>query len=290
MFSSGYISRLPNAEAMKPHHYDMNLIYIDGLLRHFDWTGDTAFIRKTWPVIKRHLDWETRNFDADKNHLYDAYAAIWASDALQYSGGDVAHTSAYNYFHFKKAATLAALMKEDPAPYLLQAEKIKEAMNRVLWLRKKGTYAEFKDLLGNKLVHDAAALWTIYHSVDSEVPDKFQAYQMMRYVDLHLPHIPLRPKGIDDGGYYTLSTTNWMPYVWSLNNVVLAESIHTSLANWQANRPNEAFKLFKSEVLQSMYMGGSPGNFVLISAHDAARGESYRDFADPVGIFSRALV
>jgi glycogen debranching enzyme len=87
---------LPNAEAMKPHHYDMNLIYIDGLFRHFDWTGDTAFIRKTWPVIKRHLDWETRNFDADKNHLYDAYAAIWASDALQYSGGDVAHTSAYN--------------------------------------------------------------------------------------------------------------------------------------------------------------------------------------------------
>ena len=290
MFSSGYISRLPNAEAMKPHHYDMNLIYIDGLFRHFDWTGDTAFIRKTWPVIKRHLDWEIRNFDADKNHLFDAYAAIWASDALQYSGGDVTHTSAYNYFHFKKAATLAALMKEDPAPYLLQAKKIKEAMDRVLWLRGKGTYAEFRDLLGNKRLHDAAALWTIYHSVDSEVPDKFQAYQMMRYVDHQLPHIPLRPKGMADGGYYTISTTNWMPYVWSLNNVVLAESIHTALANWQANRPDEAFKLFKSEVLQSMYMGGSPGNFVLISATDAARGESYRDFADPVGIFSRTLV
>ncbi len=290
MFSSGYISRLPNAEAMKPHHYDMNLIYIDGLFRHFDWTGDTAFIRKTWPVIKRHLDWETRNFDADKNHLFDAYAAIWASDALQYSGGDVAHTSAYNYFHFKKAATLAALMKEDPAPYLLKAKKIKEAMDSVLWLRGKGTYAEFRDLLGNKRLHDAAALWTIYHSLDSEVPDKFQAYQMMRYVDHQLPHIPLRPKGIEDAGYYTISTTNWMPYVWSLNNVVLAESIHTALANWQANRPDEAFKLFKSEVLQSMYMGGSPGNFVLISATDAARGESYRDFADPVGIFSRTLV
>jgi len=138
MFSSGYISRLPNAKAMKPHHYDMNLIYIDGLLRHFDWTGDTAFIRKTWPVIKRHLDWETRNFDADKNNLFDAYAAIWASDALQYSGGDVTHTSAYNYFHFKKAATLAALMNEDPAPFLLKAKKIKEANGQcalVAWKR-----------------------------------------------------------------------------------------------------------------------------------------------------------
>ncbi len=290
MFTKGYISRLPNAEAMKPHHYDMNLIYIDQLFRHFDWTGDTAFIREIWPVIKRHLDWESRNFDADKNSLYDAYAAIWASDALQYSGGDVTHTSAYNYFHFKKAALIATLMNEDSTPYLLQAKKIKEAMNLELWMQKKGTYAEFKDLLGNKLLHDAAALWTIYHSVDSEVPDKFQSYQMMRYVDRQIPHIPLRPKGLKDSGYYTISTTNWMPYVWSLNNVVLAESIHTALANWQSNRPDEAFKLFKSEVLQSMYMGGSPGNFVLISATDAARGESYRDFADPVGIFSRALV
>ena len=40
---------------------------------------------------------EKRNFDADDDGLYDAYAAIWASDALQYSGGGVTHSSAYNY-------------------------------------------------------------------------------------------------------------------------------------------------------------------------------------------------
>lgn len=290
MFSSGYISRLPNAESMKPHHYDMNLVYIDALIRHFNWTGDTAFMRKTWPVIKRHLEWEKRNFDADNNHLFDAYAAIWASDALQYSGGDVTHTSAYNYFHFKKAAQIAVVMGEDPAPYQTQANKILEAMNRILWMKQKGTYAEFKDLLGNKLLHDAAALWTIYHSVDSDVPNKFQSWQMMRYIDNEIPHIPIKAKDLDDGDYYTISTTNWMPYMWSLNNVVLAESMHTALANWEAGRTDEAFRLFKSEVLQSMYLGGSPGNIVQISMHDAVRGESYRDFADPIGIFSRTLV
>ncbi|MBE7172385.1 MAG: DUF4450 domain-containing protein [Williamsia sp.] len=290
MFTSGYISRDPNGVNLRPHHYDMNLVYIDELLRHFAWTGDTLLMRKTWPVIKRHLEWEMRNFDADKDNLFDAYAAIWASDALQYSGGDVTHTSAYNHYAFKRAAQIAAILGEDPAPYQQKAEQILQAMNQVLWMPQKGTFAEFKDALGNKLLHPAPALWTIYHSIDSEVPDPFQSYQMLHYVDKEIPHIPIRAKGLPDEGYYTLSTTNWMPYMWSLNNVALAESMHIILANWQAGRTDEAFRLFKSEVLQSMYLGGSPGNIVQISYFDAVRGEAYRDFADPIGMFSRALV
>ncbi|SHF99408.1 Protein of unknown function, DUF608 [Cnuella takakiae] len=290
MFTSGYINRDPNGANPRPHHYDMNLVFIDQLFRHFAWTGDTAFMRQTWPVIKRHLDWETRNFDVDSNGLYDAYAAIWASDALQYSGGDVTHTSAYNYLGFKQAAKIATLLGEDPTPYQRQAEKILKAMNQVLWLPEKGRFAEFQDRLGNRLLHPAPGIWTIYHSIDSEVPTPFQAYQQLRYVDKEIPHIPIRAKGLDDGGYYTIATTSWMPYMWSLNNVAIAESMHLALANWQAGRTDEAFKLFKSEVLQSMYLGGSPGNIVQISRFDAARGEAYRDFADPVGMFSRALV
>jgi hypothetical protein len=290
MFTSGYISRDPGGTSFKAHHYDMNLVYIDQLQRHFEWTGDTGYMKKLWPVIKRHLNWETRNFDPDGNGLYDAYAAIWASDALQYSGGDVTHSSAYNYLAFKKAAEIAAVAGEDPAPYKTQAAKILEAMNKILWMPAQGCYAEYKDRLGNQLLHPSAALWTIYHIIDSEVPDNFQAWECLRYIDKNIPHIPIQAKGLDNNGYYTLSTTNWMPYEWSLNNVVLAESMHTALAEWQGGRNEEAFKLFKSEVLASMYLGGSPGNFVQISHYDANRGEAYRDFGDPIGIFSRALV
>jgi len=252
--------------------------------------GRHIFHKKSWPIYKNHLDWETRNFDADRNGLYDAYAAIWASDALQYSGGDVTHSSAYNYRAYKKAAQIAKLLGENPEPYEVQARKILKSLNDILWIPEKGIYAEYKDRLGNKLLHPSAALWTIYHSIDSDVPDKFQSYQLLRYVDNEIPHIPIKANGLQDDGYYTLSTSNWMPYTWSLNNVALAESMHTALANWQAGRTDEAFKLFKSEVLSSMYMGGSPGNFVQISHYDAIRGEAYRDFADPIGIFSRALV
>ena len=103
MFSNGYISRNPGGD-IRPHHYDMNLVYIDQLLNHFNYTGDIELCKKNVATIKLHLQWEKRNYDADGDGLYDAYAAIWASDALQYSGGGVTHSSAYNYRANKTAA------------------------------------------------------------------------------------------------------------------------------------------------------------------------------------------
>lgn len=288
VFSKGYISRNPGGD-FRAHHYDMNLVFIDELLWHFQWTGDLDFAKEMWPVLQSHLAWEKRNFDKDGDGLYDAYAAIWASDALEYSGGGVTHSSAYNYRANKKAAEIARLIGEDARPYDAEAAKILTALNTKLWMPAKGWYAEYKDLLGNQLLHPAAALWTVYHSIDSDVPDAFQAYQTLRYVDAMIPHIPVKAKGLEDG-YYTLSTTNWMPYEWSLNNVAMAEVLHTSLANWEAGRNEEAFKLWKSEILESMYLGGSPGNIVQISYYDAIRGEAYRDFGDPIGMLSRTLV
>jgi hypothetical protein len=288
VFSSGYISRNPGGD-FRPHHYDMNMVYIDGLLRHFYWTGDLALAKKMWPVLTRHLAWEKRNFDADDNGLYDAYAAIWASDALQYSGGDVTHSSACHYKSNKDAAIIARLIGEDPTPYEAEATKIHNAINKVLWLPASGHYAEFKDLLGNKLLHPNAALWTCYLAMDSDVPDPFQAYQVMRYIDTEIPHIPVRAMGLENK-YTTISTTNWMPYDWSLNNVATAEVMHTALANWQAGRSEEAFNLWKAELMSTMYLGGSAGNIGQISFYDAARGEAYRDFADPVAMVSRTLV
>ncbi len=289
LFTDGYISRSPG-KINKPHHYDMNLVFIAQLLSHFRWTGDLEFLKESWPVIKRHLAWEKRNFDPDDDGLYNAYCCIWASDALQYSGGGVAHSLAYNYRANKDAAELAAILGEDPTPYLAEAEKIKNAANDQLWLPNKGWYAEYKDLLGNQLVHPSAALWTIYHSIDEGLADPFQAYQMTQYVDRYIPQIPIEAEGITSNSYYTLSTTNWMPYTWSINNVALAEVLHTALAYWQSGRDDEAFKLSKSCFLDYMFLGSSPGNFGQLSYYDAFRGELYRDFADPTGMASRALI
>jgi hypothetical protein len=289
LFSSGYISRNPGGD-LRAHHYDMNLVFIDQLLNHFNWTGDTAYVKQMWPLLVRHLDWEKRNFDVDGDGLYDSYAAIWASDALQYSGGGVTHSSAYNYRSNKVAAQLAKIIGEDGSKYEAEATKILNAINQQLWMKDKGWYAEYKDLLGNKLLHESAALWTIYHAIDEGIADPFQAYQSLQYVQQYIPHIPILAKGLKDSSLYTLSTTNWQPYTWSLNNVALPELLHTALAFWQGGDKEEAYRLWKSSLVESMYLGASPGNIQQLSFYDAIRGELYRDFADPIGMAGRTLV
>ncbi|MBN1182973.1 MAG: DUF4450 domain-containing protein [Bacteroidales bacterium] len=288
MFSSGYICRNPKGD-FRPHHYDMNLVFIDQLLTHYLNTGDVDYIRETWPAIKLHLAWEKRNYDGDNDGLFDAYCCIWASDAIQYNGGKVAYSSAYNYRANLMAAQIAEILGEDPKPYHDEALKILKAVNRELWLSDKGRYAENKDIFGLEQTHDMPGIWTIYHTLDEGVADPFQAYQCTRYIDEEIPHIPVIANGIE-GNYYTISTTSWMPYTWSVNNVALAEVLHASLAYWQAGRSDDAFLLWKSALIESMYLGASPGNFQQLSFYDAMRGELYRDFADPIGMASRTLV
>lgn len=288
MFSRGYISRRPNNNTIA-HHYDMNSVFINQLLRHYLWTGDTAFIRDMWPVVKRHLVWEKRNFDADGDGLYDAYACIWASDALQYSGGGVTYASAYNYSANTIAAQIAEILGEDGSGYQQEAEHIKAGVQE-LWENDKGVFAEFKDLLGNQLLHDQPGLWTIYHSLDEGIADGFQAYQMLDYVDREIPHIPVITDQSEHKNMFLLATSNWQPYTWSVNNVALAENLHASLAYWQGGKPEKGFEIWRNALIESMYYGASPGGFQQLSFYDAIRGELYRDFADPVGMAARSLV
>lgn len=288
-YSNGYICRNPHRNDQM-HHYDMNLCYIDELMWHFNWTGDLAYVRQMWPVITRHLAWEKLNYDPDNDGLYDAYACIWASDALYYNSGAVTHSSAYNYRANKMAARLAEKIGEDPTPYRTEAERILKALNERLWLPSEGHWAEYQDFMGHKRLHESAAVWTIYHAIDSKTADPFQAYQATRYVDTSIPHIPVTADGLKEEGYATIATTNWLPYSWSINNVAFAEVMHTALAYFQAGRADAGYRLLKSSILDGMYLGDSPGNFGQISFYDAARGECYRDFGDPAGVASRVLI
>lgn len=287
MYSNGYICRRPgNTEEMS--HYDMNLVYIDAMMRHFRATGDTSAMRSLFPVVKRHLAWEKLNFDPDGDHLYDANCCIWASDALYYGGGPVTHSSAYNCFANTLAAQVAEAIGEDPEPYRDEALAIGRAIDSVLWVPEKGHWAEYREYGGHKRLHPSAALWTVYHAVDSEIADPFRNYAATVYVDSVIPRIPVVGEGMGKD-LFTISTTDWKPYSWSINNVAIAEVLHTALAYWQAGRADEAYALMKGVVADNMYLGASPLNFGQISYYDAARGECYRDFADPVGVWSRAL-
>ena len=286
MYSTGYICRNPEKNNQF-HHYDMNLVYIDELLWHFQFDADTTYMRKMWPVIKSHLAWEKQAWDPDNDGLYDAYCCIWASDALQYNSGAVTHSSAYNYRANLLAARIAGIIGENPGPYQEEADRILKAMNERLWLKDAGHWAEYQDFMGLKRVHRDAALWSIYTPIDCGAGTPEQNYWATRYIDRHIPHIPYIYNKVE---YQTLSTSDWAPYEWSINNVAMAEVMHTVLAYYQAGRTEEAYQLLKANILDFMYLGSSPANFGQLSKMDVATGEGYRDFADVTGISSRALI
>ena len=283
MYSNGYISRRPG-KSDEMTHYDMNLNCIDELLWHFEYDADRAYMRKMWPMLVSHLRWEKRNFDPDDDGLYDGYCCIWASDALYYSGGAVTHSSAYNYRGMLLAGQIAELIGEDGSWYRSEAEKTLKAMNERLWMSDSGHWAEYADLMGLSRVHEHAALWSVYTPIDCGAATEAQAFRATQYADVCLPHIPVAP------GLQTISTTDWMPYEWSINNVAAAEVMHTALACFEAGNSEMGFRLLKANVMDQMYLGSSPGNFGQISQHDAVRGECYRDFADCTGIAARALL
>jgi len=276
-------------------HYDMNLVFIDALLRHLLWTGDKALAQAVWPVLERHLAWERRlfrrPFGADRLPLYDAYAAIWASDDLYYNGGGATHTSAYNAWHNAMAARIATWLGKDATAYATEAAAIGQAMRTQLWMPQQGAFAEYRDALGNQLLHPHYALWSFYHTIDAQVPTPFEAARMAAALDRDRRAIPVRGPGVpSDRPYRVLPTTDWMPYSWSINNVVMGENLHTALAYWQAGRSETAFELTKGALLASLYMGISPGNIGTMNYLDVYRREAQRDFADGAGVMARTLV
>lgn len=302
IYSNGYICSSPGG-VRKLSHYDMNLNFIDELLTHVGYDADPDFLREIWPYLVMHLEWEKRAFDPDGDHLYDAYAAIWASDALYYNSGAVTHSSAYNYRGNLLTARIAEIIGEDPAPFKAEAEAILNALNDVLWLKDKGYWAEYKDFMGHGRLHESAALWTIYTPIDCGACSPEQACRATRYVDQAIPHIPvlyrydreaLKALGLDlpreEKDLATVSESDWMPYAYSTNNVIHSEVAHMALAYLQAGRNDSGFKLLKSNLIDGMYLGPCPGNFGMGSYYDAAVRYWWRDFGDVVGISARAYV
>jgi len=282
LYTRGYIPVFPEKDAR--NSYDMQQVYIDQLLWHLLWTGDVDFAREIWPVIVDHLDWEKRCFDPDDDGLFENFANTLVSDAHHYSGGACTQASAYNYRAFRMAARLAEMLGEDPAPLRREAERIHAAMNEALWMPRVGWFAEYRDLLGLKRLHPSAELPSVYHPIDSDVPDPFQAHQMLRYVDTQIEHVPV------EGDSMTLWLSNWVPYIWSVRNVLGSETAHTALAYWQAGRREKAYRLYRGAIVDAMLCSRAPGACQGTSDHDGHWTGVATDFSCSVGMFGRTLV
>ena len=258
--------------------YNMTEMWLSFIAHHYAWTGDAEYLRAMWPAIRDAVAFEKRVFDMDGDSLYENYANAYITDAHWHNGGNCAQASAYMYRGNLLAAEAARLVGQSPEPFLAEAARIRAAMNRVLWMKKKGVYAEWKDVLGEKLLHPEPELGSIYLSIDCGVADPFQAYQMLRFTEWGLPNYCLRGAGPQPfDGYYRPGSTyefpqpmqarevkssNWRPLVVSCHECSPGEQMDTARAYYKLGLERSRFPLVKA-ILRCMVNLTAVGGLVI---------------------------
>ena len=255
--------------------YTMQEVFLDHLRCYYQWTGDAAAMRQLWPCISRALAFQRRQIGRNLNGLYTNAVNTWISDGHHYNGHACTQASAYAVSHNRFAAEVAALAGADPDFYLKHAEHVLGEMRSRLWIPDRGMYAEYVD--GDKAVHAAAEAPTVYHAVEMGAADRFEAYQLTRYVDRRLWRF----------GDQILAN-DWFPVIVTNGLIGFNESLNTALAYYLAGRSERAWKLLKV-CCDSTRLAAVPGS---ISCYGSRRGEqgTYVDFTDASSMLARTVV
>jgi len=130
----------------------------------------------------------------------------------------------------------------------------------------------------------------MYQALDSEVCNRKEAWQIASDRLRALRKIPVVGEGVPKDAGWQIACSDWQPYVWSLTLLVLAENLATALALFQAGLAGDGYALLRGSLLDAGYRGLCPGNFPMSLQLDPHRQESQRDFGDPIGCASRAIV
>ncbi|MGV8138255.1 MAG: DUF4450 domain-containing protein [Mangrovibacterium sp.] len=291
VYNGGQYSTLKNSYGFLPEmsdgrktiFYNMQEVGVDMILHQIEWTGDLSYASQVYDHIAGVLDWEERILDPDHDHLYQNWLNTWVSDAHSYNGGGCAQSSAYNYRANKSMANLALKLGRDPEPFLSRSNKIREAVQKTLWIPEKGVVAEYIDVIGNKLIHPSPELATIYHSIESGIVDPFQAYQMLAFTENVLRNEKTRAR---EGRL--VWSSDWYPQNYSSCGLYTAENIHLAWAYFMCGQTQKGHELLKG-IVDAHFLSSMPGVVGHCLAPDGYSGGS-TDFTDVNSMYLRLIV
>lgn len=279
--SHGFLPEIPDGR--KSIFYTMQEVGVDMILHSILWTGDLGYAREVFPAIARVLEWEARILDSDGDGLYENWLNTWVSDAHSYNGGACAQSSVYNWRANTCMAGLAGLLGLDARPFIARAERTKQALFRELWLADRGIMAEYRDTVGNRLVHPSPELATIYHTIESGIVDDFQAYQMLRFTETDLRN----ERSVARGGRLVWSS-NWYPQNYSSCGLYTAENLHLAWAYLTRGQRDRGHEIL-SAVVDSHFLSRMPG----ATAHcmtESGYSDGSFDFTDIISMHLRTVV
>jgi len=211
--------------ANSPGMYDTQSQFFDQTLRDWRWTADPELERILRPALELQLEWAKACFDPDDDGLYESYINTLPTDSVWYNGGGSVEESAYAYYGHCAAMDMArrAGDADGAARHQAQAEKIKRALTRVLWLKDRGHFGLYREQGGHHRVHSDAWTYSQFLPIDAGLATPDQALQALYYTEwaLERVHLPF--------GGQLCQPSNWVPSKWSVRDMFNGDIWHLAL-------------------------------------------------------------
>ena len=290
-FGKGFLN-YPHA----PQFYEFQTQFFDEAIRAWRASGDTELEAKLLPMLELHLERAKECFDGDDTWIYDSYNNTWPNDSIWFNGGGTPEQSAYVYYGHRAAADMyrRAGDPENAARHDAIADKIQEAVDRLLWMPERGHYASYVEPWGHERQMPDAWIYGQHVPIEAGLASKEQAWRAMYYTEwamerFHLPYGEMR------------QSSNFLPGQWSVRELVHGDNFGMALGYFLAGQGDEGWQLMRGAMIESMYGDGVPksgysresGVFNLVN-HIAPGGLSHPncsiDFTDITSMFCRALI
>ncbi|MBO5723146.1 MAG: hypothetical protein J6S19_08530, partial [Lentisphaeria bacterium] len=226
-----------SAMLYKDDIYDMQEVFTDMVFHYLERSGDLELGKEIFEAMAEALAWEERIFDPDNDGLYQSFLNTWISDGHCYNGGGCAQASSYNYFANLRAGLLGKAAGLPSDKFFARAEKIRKAVREKLFLPEEGIVAEYFDTIGNKLLHAAPELSTLYLACDSEMFDAIEMHRILCYAEDHIPSTTFPDR---KGKFYY--SADWKPKKYSTCGIFPAENAALALAWYRNGESGKAFE------------------------------------------------
>jgi hypothetical protein len=290
-FGAGFI------DYKQPPHYEFQTLMFDEAVRAWRATADPELESLLLPMLELHLTRGLECFDPDGDGLYESYNNTWPNDSVWFSGGGTVEQSGYMYYARRAAADMRRRRGDhaQAAAHDAAAEHIQAAIDRTLWLPRRGHYASYIEQGGHLRVHTDPWIYSQHVPIESGLSSPQQAWQAMHYTEWAMErfHFPF--------GGEMRQTSNWVPGQWSIRETYPGDNFGMALGYALAGLPDDAWSLFRGTFLHSMYgdetpmrgYGNEAGNYGrpnIISPGGLSHPNCGIDFNDITSMFGRAVV
>ena len=179
------------------------------------WTAANALICR-----ELHTEWAEDCFDDDGNGLYRSYINTWPTDSVWFNGGETVEETSYQIRAYRGLRDMAILAGNTTSVAAYDARINKIATNFAsLWIASRGHPAAWREQTGHQRLRPDAWLYSIFLPIEAELLTPEEQAQALHYTEWGLERV-LTNCTVPGMCGERVWTSNWVPSIWSVRQMV----------------------------------------------------------------------